>query len=235
MTKTLAKACLYLMLTTLAGTALCQTVAPVKTPFAESTLPAPIEYPPDFLRPQFDKTSHEGERVSLGFFDIELGKTGLSVVAKTLGAELQFTAARTGFFCFSAPAPMPAIKGKKKSAEEPVDYQQNIWLIVGKKGLISEVRASRVTENDELCPRLPEEYERVRIGSFYINEPVKKANHKKSHDTEEPSAYSEDPNWRYWFSMIPRGKMAQIGLLGVLDEEAFVTRIVSVVETIKGF
>ncbi len=222
--------------TVLLSTASAQTVAPIRSPLPQATQPIPFDYPVGFTQPTFDREEHIGQNVNFGDFEVTLGVTKLSAVTKTLGGSLQFNDARTGFVCYSAEAPKPAVTGKKKAkskeSEEveetvPDGNYQNVWLIVGSKGEISEARALRISDSDKKCPVLSDEFKRVRIGSIYINEPVK--------NLAEPSVIVAESEWKFWFSKKPGdGKDSQVGFLGVQDNDGFVTRIISVIETIKG-
>ncbi len=227
--------------TVLLSTVSAQTVAPIRSPLPQATQPIPFDYPVGFTQPTFDREEHIGQNVSFGDFEVTLGTTKLSAVTKTLGGSLQFNDARTGFVCYSAEAPKPAgkvtKKAKTKDSEEveetvPDGNYQNVWLIVGSKGEISEARALRISDSDKKCPILSDEFKRVRIGHLYINEPVKELAKNKN---AEPSVIIEESEWKFWFSKKPGdGQGSQVGFLGVQDSDGFITRIISVIETIKG-
>ncbi|MCD8339144.1 MAG: hypothetical protein LUC43_02940 [Burkholderiales bacterium] len=210
-------------------TSYAQTEMRTGRPMTPATLPLPFSYPSAFLRPTIDRTEHPGQNVSLGDFDITLGKTKLSTVVQTVGGELQFTPAREGFLCFSAPIVEKNSRGQMKDLSETT-ARQNIWLMLGRRGEISEARLEAVPNGEVACPALPLEYSNVKVASIYINEPVRELEKDRS---LKPSEVPEDSDWIFWFSQKDEPKKkSQIGLFGAEKSNGAIKKIISVVETI---
>ncbi len=207
-------------------TSFAQTESPVRTPLPQATLPLPFAAPEAFKQPVFDRDEHLGKEVSFGDFEITLGRTKLSTVVRALGGELQFTPARVGFLCYSAPLMHKSAKGQQTEA------RQNIWLTLGNRGEISGVRLATIPEGSPVCPPLPLEYSTVKVSSVYINEPARELERNKE---LKPSSVAEDSNWSFCFSQKALNKAkSEVGMFGAEKEGGYISKIISVVETVKG-
>lgn len=215
------------------ASAAAQTVVPKVVPPNDDKTPAPFSYPADLASPTFDQKENIGSFLQLGVFDVILGQTPLSIAIHVLGGELHFTQDKTPFLCYSAPVPeiKQKAKAKKKSEEKDEEPQepffQNIWLTVGNRGEISEVRLQKLNDPAQMCPLLPEAYREVSINGIFINETSKQL---KSLILPEISAENEETQWKYWFSLLPSDRPGYnvAGLFGIkLDNDA-VDQIISV-------
>lgn len=168
--------------------------------------PKPFEYPEEIGAGKFTLEHNPARIIHFGDYALVLGVTRLSEAARTLGGELRHLPDRTEFLCYSAPLSatrdkreLAKISGSEPAEEPPEPLTQNIWLIIGPKGEISEVKASALYEGEEKCPPLAQDREHVRFGALSLGMHL---NDKtlKSEDFPAPSLVSESTPWNFWFA-----------------------------------
>lgn len=229
--KLLKSLILFFCATTALQLAVAQTEVPQFVPPRTDNLPQPFGYPPALASPTFDQSKHIGDRVDLGDFSIDLGQTPLSLAVEILGGKIYFTSDKTPFLCYSSPVKEPPSDSKKKTkVSEEIEATtafQNIWLMVGSSGKISEARIQKSSDLSQKCPSLLDMYNGISVGGISINDSERQIEKAK---IPEFSAKSEDPERWYWFSLLPSKKKGynNAGLMSVKFEDGKVDQIISV-------
>lgn len=196
----------------------------------ERPIPAPLYYPEILSEPDYTFLEPVAPKATFGEFEVELGKTKLSDVVKTLGGDLQHLKSRTDFLCYSAPVqlPLPATKKRKKQNPPPEEVFQNIWLIVGERGQISQVMMERIPDGAKMCPALPEQYNTVSMGEIRIGLKL------DSLSIPAPSKKDDVNLWKAWFSQTASGKHTDVGILSLrTDANNQIDNIISINLTVK--
>jgi hypothetical protein len=218
-----------------------QTTVEMRAPEPNADIPLPFDYPDGFGQASFELPYKPAGTLTLGGFAVELGKTRLSEVSRPLKSTLYHAPNRDEFLCFSAkiePEEIPE-KDKKKNrkkddaAEEPAPEEyQNIWLMLGSRGQIREVRAEVTFPGMPLCPRLPDGMEQVRLAGLKLGLP---SGERTKLLEVEPTASDESTGWSYWFSQEPssqRKDATEINLFAVQEVGDRIVKMISVVEHI---
>lgn len=188
--------------------------------------PAPLYYPNILAEPEFTLAEPAAPNIMFGQFKVELGKTKLSEVVKTLGGSLQHLKDRTEFVCYSAPVDQPKARKKKKASEE--ETFQNVWLILGKRGQISQAMAEQISAGAKKCPPLSEENQTVSFGNVKIGQKI------DSLKLPPASKKDEENNWNAWFSQTANSGITEVGVLAIrTTDKKLVDNIISLALSFK--
>ena len=218
-----------------AAACFAQTTSPLPAPYPQDNTPRPFNYPEGLNSPTFTLEENPAAVINFGDFPVILDQTPLSVVTKVFGGKLHHLPDRTDYLCYSAPlqsdpyAPKPKRRKKADEEQEPVYIGQNIWLIVGPRGQISEARAEAVTEDGELCPALAENFQDVSFGPLRIGTTLSAAAMKKE-NLPQMSASEEDSPWKFWFANKAQDRFnLRYGFLGAeLNDKQKILKLFSV-------
>lgn len=212
---------------------LAQTTAPLEGPVPEDNTPKPFYYPPEFATPDFTFDGPIGYEVHLGTYTVRLGQTRLSSVTGVLGGELHHLPDRTDYLCYSAPLEVQKkpVQPKRGKAQEPVEelppiIGQNIWLVVGERGRITEARIDTVREGAALCPKLDYPFNNFSIGPLKLGLTEKQVRDLK---LPTPSYIPDQGGWAFWFSRKALfTQVVGVELFGVqIDADGDITRMIS--------